>query len=205
MFYILEKMARSLNSRCDFENGFFTCDLPEDAVLLVVKVKTKTGNHTLVEDTEKQTEKFRPWKKPTEDRKASPRKLPGVLTPRKNDNSMTSDSGPCPSSPTEMEYKPWFFDEPECLSSDKENVLPLKSITPPSLKNSILEEGTTENETETTLWEASVAKTIMTTPRASSPYPEQPSMLEQLEPDTDDEILDITDYSERPSNDKRSP
>ena len=49
-------MARSLNSRCDFENGFFTCDLPEDAVLLILKVKTQTGNHTLVEDTE--TEKF---------------------------------------------------------------------------------------------------------------------------------------------------
>ena len=165
-------MARSLNSRCDLENGFFTCDLPEDTVLLVVKVKTKTGNHTLVEDTEKQTEKFRPWKKPMKDRKASPRKLQGVLTPRKNDNSMTLDSGPCPSIPTEMEYKPWFFDEPECLSSDKENVLPLKSITPPSLRNLSLEEGTTENETKTTSWEASVAKTIMTTPGASSPYPE---------------------------------
>ena len=101
-----------------------------------------------------------------------PEKFPGVLTPRKNDNSMTSDSRPCPSSPTEMEYKPWFFDEPECLSYDKENVPPLKSITPPSLKNLSLEEGTTENETETTSWEASVAKTIMTTPRVSSPYPE---------------------------------
>ena len=41
-------MARSLNSRCDFENGFFSCDLPEDAVLLILKVKTKSGNHTLV-------------------------------------------------------------------------------------------------------------------------------------------------------------
>ena len=94
-------MARSLNTRCDFENGFFTCNLPEDAILLVVKVKTKTVNHTLVEDTEKQTEKFRAWKKPTKDGKTSPRKLPGVLTPRKNDNSMISDSGPCPSSLTE--------------------------------------------------------------------------------------------------------
>ena len=53
-------MAGSLNSRCDFENGFFTCDLPEDAIHLIVKVKTKTSNHTLVEDMEKQTEKFRP-------------------------------------------------------------------------------------------------------------------------------------------------
>ena len=108
--YVLENMARSLNLRCDFDNGFFTCDLPEDTILLVVKVKTKTGNQTLVEDTEKQTEKFRPWKKSTKDGKTSPKKLSGVLSPRKNDNSMTSDSGPCPSSPTEMEYKPQFFD-----------------------------------------------------------------------------------------------
>ena len=74
-------MARSLNSRCDFENGFFTYDLPEDAVLLILKVKTQTGNHTLVEDTEKQTEKFQPWKKPIKDRKQVPQKLPGVFTP----------------------------------------------------------------------------------------------------------------------------
>ena len=46
-------MARSLNSRCDFENGFFTCDLPEGGILLILKVKTQTGNRTLVEDTEK--------------------------------------------------------------------------------------------------------------------------------------------------------
>ena len=198
-------MARSLNSKYNFENGFFTCDLPEDAILLVVKVNTKTGNHMLVEDTERQTEKFRPWKKPTKDGKTSPKKLPGVLSPRKNDNSMTSDSGPCPSSPTEMEYKPQFFDEPECLNPDKENILPLKSITPPSLKNLSLEEGTTGNDTEATSWKASIAKTTMTTPRASSPYPDRPGMLEQMEPEMDDEIIVITDYAERPSNDKRSP
>ena len=75
-----------------------------------------------------------------------------------------------PFSPTEMEYKPWFFDEPECLSSDIENIPPIESITPPSLKNLSLEEGMTGNETEGTSWEASVVKTIMTTPRASSPY-----------------------------------
>ena len=72
---------------------FFTCDLPEDTVLLVVKVKTKTGNHTLVEDMETWTEKFRPWKKPAKDGKTSPRKLPGVLSPRKNDVSVILDSG----------------------------------------------------------------------------------------------------------------
>ena len=83
---------------------------------------------------------------------------------------MISDSGPCPSSLTE--YKPQFFDEPECLSSDKENIPPIESITPPSLKNLSPKEGMTGNETEATSWEASVAKTIVTTPRASSPYPD---------------------------------
>ena len=82
------------------------------------------------------------------------------------------------------------------MSSDKENIPPIESITPPSLKNLSLEEGTTDNETEATSWEASVAKTMMTTPRASSPYPDRPGMLEQLLPDMDDEIIDITDYSE---------
>ena len=85
---------------------------------------------------------------------------------------MTSDSGPCPSSLTKMEYKPQFFDEPKYLSSDKDNIPPFKSITPPSLKNLSLEEGMTDNDTEATSWVATVAKTVMTTPRASSPYPE---------------------------------
>ena len=198
-------MARSLNSRCNFENGFFLCDLPEDAVLLVLKVKTKTGNHTLVEDTEKQTEKFRPWKKPTKDGESSPRRLPGVLIPRKSNNSMTSDSGPCPSSPRETEYKPKFFDEPEYLSSDKENIPLTVSITPPSLKNLSLEEGINSNENKATSWETSVVRNVVTTPRASSPFPRKTSKLEDLEPNTDDDIIDITDFLERPANDKRSP
>ena len=41
LLFIFEiTMARLLNSRCDFENGFFTCDLPEDAILLILKLKT---------------------------------------------------------------------------------------------------------------------------------------------------------------------
>ena len=65
-------MARLLNSQCDFKNGFFTCDLPEDTILLILKVKTQTENHTLVEDMEKWTEKFRLWKKQVKERKQVP-------------------------------------------------------------------------------------------------------------------------------------
>ena len=196
-------MARYLNSRCDFKNGFFTCDLPEDTVLLILKVKTQTGNHTLVEDMEKQTEKFQPWKKPIKDGKQVPQKLPGVLTPQKNDNSITSDSGPCPS-PTEHEYKTRFFDKPDWMSSDKENMPLTESVTPPSLRNLSLEEEVDDDNNEATSWEANVARKLVT-PRASLPFPKQTSTLEDLEPDTDNDIIDITDYSERPSNDKRSP
>ena len=118
---------------------------------------------------------------------------------------MTSDSGPCPSSPTENEYKPRFFNEPDCLSSDKENIPPTESVTPLSLINLSLEEGTNDNKNEATSWEASVARNVVMTPRASSHYPKQTSTLEDLEPNTDYDIIDITNFSERPPNDRRSP
>ena len=198
-------MARLLNSRCDFKNGFFSCNLPEDAVLLILKVKTKTGNHTLVEDTEKQTEKFCPWKKPSKEGKQFPQNLPGVLTLKKNDISVTSDSGQCPS-PTEREYKPRYFDEPNCFSSDKENMPLIESITPPSLGNLSIEEENNETEHEATLWEANVARNLDSLPRSSSLYPKKKtSTLEDLETDTDDNMVDMTDFFDRPLNEKRSP
>ena len=90
---------------------------------------------------------------------------------------MTSDSGPCPS-PTEHEYKPRFFDEPEWLSSNKENMPPIELVTPPSLRNLSLEEEINEPEHEATSWEANVARNLETLPRSSSPYPRKTSILE---------------------------
>ena len=198
-------MARSLNSQCNFENGFFSCDLPDDAVLLILKVKTKMGNHMLVEDTEKWTEKFCPWKKPSKEGKQFPRKLPGVLTPKKSDISVTSDSGPC-LSPTEHKYKPRYFDEPNCLSSNKENMPPIESITPPSLGNLSIEEENNETVHKATSWEANVARNLYSLPRSSSPYPKKKThYLEDLETDTDDNMVDMTDFFDRPQNEKRSP
>ena len=155
----------------------------------------KIGNHTLVEDTEMQTEKFHPWKKPSKDGKQIPQKLPGVLTPRKVDNGVMSDSGPCPSL-TEQEYRPKYFGEPDCLSSDKENMPPIESITPPSLKNlSLEEENNVNDEHKATLWEANVAQNLDSLPRSSSLYPKKKTCtLEDLETDTDDNMVDMTDF-----------
>ena len=168
-------------------------------------MKTKTGNHTLVEDTEKWTEKFCLWKKPSKEGKQFPQKLPGVLTPKKSDISVTSDSGPCPS-PTEHEYKPRYFDEPDCPSSNKENIPPIESITPPSLKNLSIEEENSEIEHEATSWEANVARNLDSLPRSSSPYPRKKThTLEDLETNTDDNMVDMMDFFDRPQNEKRSP
>ena len=117
---------------------------------------------------------------------------------------MTSDSVPCPS-PTEHEYKPRFFDEPDCLSSDKENTPPIESVTPPSLRNLSLEEEINETEHEATWWEANVARNLETLPRSSSPYPRKTSTLEDLDPDMDNNMVDMTDFFKRPPNEKRSP
>ena len=115
------------------------------------------------------------------------------MTPRKVDNSVTSNSGPCPS-PIEQEYRPKYFDEPDCLSSDKENMPPIESITPPSLKNLSLEEENNENdEHKATSWEVNVAQNLDLLPRSSSPYPKKKThTLEDLETDTDDNMVDMT-------------
>ena len=68
-----------------------------------------------------------------------------------------------------------------------------------------MEEEANEPENEATSWEVSVVRNLETTPRANSPYPKKMSTLEDLEPDMDDDIIDVTDFFKRPSNDKRSP
>ena len=68
-----------------------------------------------------------------------------------------------------------------------------------------MEEEANEPENEATSWEANVARNVETIPRAISPYPRKMSTLEDLEPDMDKDIIDITDYSERPSNGKKCP
>ena len=87
---------------------------------------------------------------------------------------------------------------------------PIESITPPSLKNLSLEEendnNNNDNEHEATSWEASVARNMDLLPRSSSPYPKKKTRtLEDLETNTDDNMVDMTNFFDRPQNEKRSP
>ena len=51
-----------------------------------------------------------------------------------------------------------------------------------------------------------MARNLDSLPRLSSPYPKKKtSTLEDLETDTDDNMVDMTDFFDRPQNEKRSP
>ena len=84
---------------------------------------------------------------------------------------------------------------------------PIESVTPPSLRNlSLEEENNDDNEHEATSWEVNVARNVNSLPRSSSPYPKKKThMLEDLETDTDDNMVDMTNFFGRPQNEKRSP
>ena len=83
---------------------------------------------------------------------------------------------------------------------------PIESITPPSLKNWSIEEENSKIEHEATSWEANVARNLDSLPKSSSPYPKKKTHnLEDLETNTEDNMVDMTDFFDRPQNEKRSP
>ena len=179
--------------------AFFTCDLPIDVVEPVLCVKTKQRKHTLKEDQEKRTEKYRPWERQTDN--DSPRQALESLSP-----SVTSDLVPWLPTP-EFNYKPTLFEDPRNSHPNKENMPPLEPALMPILN---IEESDFLDRTKKLLgnenkWEAHVAQQVPL-PRSSFPYPsdDQTGSLEQLEPKTVDD-MDVRDFSEKPANDQRPP
>ena len=77
---------------------------------------------------------------------------------------------------------------------------PIESVTPPSLRNlSLEEENNDDNEHEATSLEVSVARNMDLLPRSSSPYPKKKTCtLEDLETDTDDNMVNMTNFFDRP-------
>ena len=105
MFYfpfLFRIMARSLNTKCDFKHGFFSCDLPVDSIQISVWVDTKCGKHTLREDTHQRTEKYKTWTKCSD----ALRHILDSMT--MSDLSGSGDWLPSP----ESNYKPKLFDDP---------------------------------------------------------------------------------------------
>ena len=53
-------MSKQLNASCNFQDGLLVCELLRNIVEVVLKVKTKWGKHTLIED-QYRTEKLHLW------------------------------------------------------------------------------------------------------------------------------------------------
>ena len=113
-------MPRTLNSKCDFNEGFFTSDIPKDAIQLVLEIKTKLGKHTLTEEHENWAEKYRPWEKHKKYEVRSRRTLDSFSSKKANESGSTSESGPCLPTPNEFEYSPKIFNDLMNVSSEKE-------------------------------------------------------------------------------------
>ena len=60
-------MTRSLNTKCDFKNGFFSCDLLVDAIQVSVHVDIKRGKHTVREDRWQRMERYQTSNKHNDD------------------------------------------------------------------------------------------------------------------------------------------
>ena len=54
-------MARQFNATCNFNMGYLICNISDNTVEVVVKIKTTFGKHTLMEDQERRTVKYRPF------------------------------------------------------------------------------------------------------------------------------------------------
>ena len=116
-------MARCLNTKCDFKHGFISCNLLVDTVQLLVHVETRRGKHTLKENKEKWTEKFRPWIKQM-DKGIQDASLDSLT------HSLSSHSGAWLPTP-QFEYK--LFEDPRNNEFSKANMPPLESAQIPVL------------------------------------------------------------------------
>ena len=115
-------MARHLNTNCDFTSGFFGCEIPRDTFQEVLKIKSKWGKHTLTEDWERRTKKYRPWGKHTQCIKIGPMKRVEPISLRKvHDSGPSSESGAWVQAARDLEFTPKIFNDPKNISSDKEN------------------------------------------------------------------------------------
>ena len=54
-------MAKEMNVSCDFLANHLTCELPEHTMDVMLKVWTRTGEHTFREDVYMCTLKYRRW------------------------------------------------------------------------------------------------------------------------------------------------
>ena len=113
-------MTKQLNTSCSFQNDLLVCELTGYIVEVVLNVKMKWGNHTLIKGRYNRTEKFCPWERADRRvrintrRKRMPRH---TQDPNSNDTRgdsvKSTDSGMCIPTGKGFNYPPLIFTDPE--------------------------------------------------------------------------------------------
>ena len=113
-------MTKQLNASCRFQNGLLVCEHNGDIVEVVLKVKTRWGEHTLIEDKYYKTEKFHPWERADRRVRINTRRKRmsrGTQDPNSNETRCASvestDSGMCIPTDKGFNYPPLIFTDPE--------------------------------------------------------------------------------------------
>ena len=95
-------MARHLNTNCDFNSGFLMSDIP------------KWGKHTLTEDCERRTERYRLWEKHTQCVMIDPTKrVELILLQKVHDSGSSSDSAAWVQVAGDLEFTHKIFNDPK--------------------------------------------------------------------------------------------
>ena len=82
-------MAKEMNVTCDFLEKWLVCELPEQTMDVLLKIRTKTGEHTFREDVYTHTLKYHRWNNQLKPCRSLKRRVANIF--RKRD-SLSNDS-----------------------------------------------------------------------------------------------------------------
>ena len=111
-FYIRMALNKSLNATCDLD-GYIFCKLPAEALKVEIKVKTKWGKFSMLQDTHTRTEKYCAWEKA--DRRSNVRTRKRKTPHREMTNMQTEDN----TSETDVPVGQGFRYPPQVLTDPK--------------------------------------------------------------------------------------
>ena len=88
------KMAKEMNVSCDFLTNNLTCVLPDNTMDVLLKVRTKSGEHTFREDVYMRTLKYRRWNNELRPFHSLKRRVADIFQKRNlfSDNSRTTST-----------------------------------------------------------------------------------------------------------------
>ena len=86
---LFNKMTKEMNVNCNFLRNQLVCKLPEHTMDVLLKVRTKTGEHTFREDVYTHTLKYRWWDNELQLFRSLKRRVANIFHKK---NSLSDDS-----------------------------------------------------------------------------------------------------------------